>query len=747
MAMESGGGRMRRFASFWIWVGLPLLGVAVLGALAPPPLAALRNLVFDTYQRIAPREWDPESPVRIVDVDEESLQRLGQWPWPRNQIAELVTKLTEAGAAVVAFDVVFSERDRTSGTELVQRLPNIPSRDQVVREISLVDDNDAIFARTIVGKPVVLGAIGVASRATTLFPAKQGWVTAGDDPKPFVPSFPSVVTPIADFWGVASGVGLLNWLPDRDQIIRRVPLLARVGETLAPSLALEALRVAQNASTIVVRASNASGETAFGAQSGVNTVRVGAFAIETDARGAVHVRFSHHEPRRFVPAWRVLAGEVPRDEIEGRVIFVGTSAAGLLDQRATPLDASAPGVEVHAQIVEHVLAQGRLARPDWAGGAELAAALAICLLLAFALPRVSALVVGAVGLVAILAAFGGSWQLFAQRGLLIDPVFPSLGAASVYIAGVMNLYRAEQAQRARVRNAFERFVAPAVVERLAGDPARLVLGGEIRTLTLLFTDLRSFTTLSEGMTAQELTRFMNEYLTPMTDIVLDHGGTVDKYMGDAIMAFWNAPLDDPDHARNAARASLAMIAKLGQLNEGWQARAAAEGRAFPVTRNGIGLATGDCCVGNLGSIRRFDYSAIGDDVNVAARLEGATKHYGVDLLAADATRDLAPEFAWLEADRVRLKGKTQATRVHILLGDGEVAKSPAFADLARAHGAMLEAYRARRFADCLEAAVALKARVPTRVAGLYAVYAGRSAAYLEAPPPPHWDGSFDLDEK
>ena len=731
----------------WYWVSVltPFFFAMAFVLLWPAALGGVRNLVFDGYQRAAPRPYSPELPVRIVDIDEASLARYGQWPWPRTRLSALVEKLSAAGVAAIAFDMVFAEADRNSPENILAMLEASPTRELLARELAGQTTNDDAFAAMIADKPVVLGAIATAGGAAKTFPQKLGYAASGDDPADFLMHFASATAPLAVLSAAAAGIGLLNWQPDSDQVVRSVPLLARVGESNAPSLVAEALRVAQGATTVIIRSSNASGSTAFGAHTGINTVKIGDYAMPTNANGEVRVRFSAHDQRRFVPAWQVLEGGAP--DLAGAIVFVGTSAAGLLDQRATPLDASVPGVEVHAQLTEHVLAGGSLTRPDWAPGAEIALTVLVCVLFMILLPRMPPLALAALGGATALALALGSWQLFLNAGLLVDPVVPSIASGFVYLSGVFGLYWTEQSQKRVVRRAFERFVAPALVERLAADPSKLVLGGENRTLTVMFTDLRSFTKLSEGLDAQHLTRFINEYLTPMTDIILDHGGTVDKYMGDAIMAFWNAPLDDPDHARNAARATLAMMDKLEALNAHWQQEAAAEGRNFPIVHSGIGINTGVCCVGNLGSTRRFDYSCIGDEVNVAARLESATKQFGIDFLAAGQSRDLAPELAWLEIDRIVLKGRAGATRVYTAAGDAAHAASDGFAALAQAHKAMLDAYRGRRFGDVEALAGAAGALAPERLKGVYGVYAERARELLVAPPPPGWDGSTALSEK
>ena len=731
----------------WYWVSVltPFLLAMAWMFLWPSALAGVRNLVFDSYQRASPRVWDQRAPVRIVDIDDVSLARYGKWPWPRTRIAAIVKRLAGAGAAVVAFDIVFSEPDRSSSENILAMLDASPTRDLLAKELASRATNDETLAQALEGQPVVLGSIATARAGTKPFPQKFGLANSGDDPAPFLNTFPGVLLPLKILADAAPGIALLNWVPDQDQVVRSVPLMSRIGDVYAPSLVAEALRVAQAASTVIVRASNASGEGGFGAKTGINTIKIGDIAIPTGAAGDVRVRFTPHEPRRFIPAWQVIEGD--KLDVEGAIVFVGTSAAGLLDQRATPLDASVPGVEVHAQLAEHILDGGSLTRPDWAPGAEIAVAVLVCVLFMLLLPRVPPLALAFIGAAATASLVLGSWRLFLHAGILLDPVVPSLSAAFVYLSGVFGLYWTEQSQKQVVRKAFERFVAPAVVERLAAHPDRLVLGGENRVLTVLFTDLRNFTRLSEGLDARHLTRFMNEYLTPMTDLILDHGGTVDKYMGDAIMAFWNAPLDDPNHARNAARTVLAMIAKLDELNAMWQRGALAEDRNFPVVQAGLGINTGECCVGNLGSTRRFDYSCIGDEVNVASRLESATKYYGIDFLASETSRDLSADLAWLEIDKIVLKGKEKATRVFTIAGDEKHARSEEFIALASAHAAVLDAYRARRFGQVEALAEAARARAPRRVKGLYVVYAQRAQALSTMPPPWDWDGSTAMSDK
>ena len=729
-------------------VALPLIAMIAVGVAQPPFLDELRNFVFDTYQRLLPRKAPDNGPVRIINVDEESLKRIGQWPWPRSRMAELVHRLSDAGAAAIVFDMTFAEPDRLSIENLATTIADPEVRIALQADVAKAETNDAAFAREITAAPVVLGGVLINDRMPpSTLPQTFGFAAAGDDPMEFIPEFAGAVLPLPLLANAAKGVGAFNWLPDRDQVVRKVPLFLASGGRVYPSLAMEALRVAQGASTYVVKSSNASGQTAFGAKTGINTVKNGEYQIATGPNGDVRVHFSPHDPRRFIPAWKLLAGEQDAAEINGRIILVGISAAGLLDQRATPINASVPGVEVHAQLIEFVMEGAQLVRPDWASALELFLAIVLGIALVLALPLASPLLGAALGAVCVALLVEASWWAYSRQGLLIDPLFPAVSSGTAYLAGVVMLFRAERATKNMVRNAMGRFVPPAIVARLAESPEKLVLGGESRELTLMFCDLRDFTSLSEGLDAEGIIRFMNDYLTPMTDAIYAQSGTVDKYMGDAIMAFWNAPLDDAAHAAHAATAALTMLRELEAFNQRREAAHTAGEAAFERARFGIGLNTGLCAVGNLGSTQRFDYSAIGDPVNVASRLEGTTKFYGVPVIAAEVTRNAAPDFAWLELDRVKVKGRGTVTQIFALVGDVAFAASSDFRAWRDVHDAMLADYRGRKFdeAQAFAAKSSAMALAPWR--DCYTVYFSYFEQLKAKPPGPNWDGVRVLDEK
>jgi adenylate cyclase len=724
-----------------------ILGTVIAASLAlriwdPSPVARLRSLVFDAYQRVSPLAFDPSLPVRVVDIDEESLKQVGQWPWPRTVLADLVTKLGQGGAAAIGFDMVFPEPDRMSPANTLRFWPRSDALAGLREEIEKLPSNDQVFAKAIGTAPVVLGFIA-APQGTSLPDVKAGFAHGGDDPNLFAPYYPGAAASLKELQDKAQGTGSLNWIPDQDQIIRRMPMVIRVGDTLFPSFAGDMLRLAQGASTYMVKSSGASGEKAFGEKTGIVKIRVGDFEIPTEADGQMWIRFTPESKERYLPAWKVLNGEIGQGDIEGRILLIGTSAAGLLDLRATPLDASVPGVSLHAQAIEQILRGSFLQRPDFATAAELLYILVIGTLIAFLIYRLGAAGSAVLGGAAVAAVIGISWYAFDVLGWLVDPIYPAVALTAIYLVGTLVVFLRTERERNRVRHAFSHYMAPALVERLADDPSRLKLGGETRDMTLLFSDVRGFTGISEGLDAEELTRFLNSLFTPLSNIILEEQGTIDKFMGDAVMAFWNAPLDDHAHPSHACSAALRMMREMEILNDRWREEAEAKGRTYKPVRLGIGLNTGICCVGNLGSETRFDYSVIGDNVNVASRLEGQSKTYDVGTVVGESTTARAPNFAFLELDLLKVKGKTEATRVFALLGDNALKQSPNFIKLAERHGQFLARYRAKDW-DAAEALSRECERLNTsRLDRLYALYRERIDYFRINPPPPQWDGTAE----
>ena len=513
--------------------------------------ANFQNVVFDQYQRWRPRERGAERLVRVVDIDDESIRRLGQWPWPRAQMAKLVDALASAKVAAIGFDVLFSETDRAPAAA--------SSAAAAGADIGLAADSegDAAFARALVDRSVILSELVTQTKLAGAVPAKSGFTFIGQDPTPDLPHLDGALGPLPALAKSAAGIGFVNWQADADRVVRRVPLLIVVNGQIQPSFAVECLRVAQGASTYLVKSADVGGSS-LGQGGGVAAIKVGDLVVPTQPAGDIRAYFAASDPSLSTPAWKLFQPGPDLADLAGKIVVVGASASLLSDVVATPLNPSTPGVEAQAQLIEQIVDGDALLRPDWAPGAELATSTLLSLALVVATPLLSALWSAVLGALAVASMAGGSWLAFTHYGWLIDPVTPSFSSGAVFLAGVLALYSQKRHQLNETRSHFGRFVSPAVVARLAEHPEAIQLGGLQRTLTLMFCDIRGFTTLSEGLTAVELTHFLNEYLTPMTDAVLAEMGTVDKYMGDAIMAFWNAPLDDADHAAHAVNAALAM---------------------------------------------------------------------------------------------------------------------------------------------------------------------------------------------
>lgn len=707
-----------------------------------PLLTDLQLKVFDTYQLLNPRAY-VDSPVRIVDIDDESLSRKGQWPWNRTQLAELVAKLQQAGAAVIVFDVVFAEPDRTGPQQV---MPLWPVDEALKQKLAALPDPDRVFAQAIAEAPVV-GGIVLTANGSELPPSKAGFSFAGQDPSDYVPQFGGGVSNLPSLQQAARGSGVLNSDPDRDGILRRVPLIFRAGGKLYPALSMEALRVAQGARSYVVKSVGASDETeGVSGHRGVTAVRVGRIEVPTDAAGRLWVYYTEPAKSRYVPAWQVLDNAADPALIDGSIVLVGTTAAGLKDLRATPLDPAAGGVEVHAQALEQMLNGIFLSRPDWMTGAEVVFMLVAGGLIMLFISRLNALWAAAFMVSALGGAVAFSWYSFRYERILIEPVTPGAVIMLLYFSETLRRFMRTEQERSRIRNAFSLYMSPALADQLAAHPERLRLGGENREISVMFCDIREFSGISERLHPVELTRFINRFLTPMTEQVLAHEGTIDKYIGDCIMAIWNAPLDNPRHPECAARTALAMRRELVRFNEEVRGETESYGHVPLPVRMGIGINTGECCVGNMGSTVRFEYSALGNEVDMASRLEGLCKLYGVDILLGPNTHFRISGLATLEMDLIRVKGKTAPARIHALLGDEILADDPVFRALAEDHHAMLRAYRAAEWdhaADLLDRCMELAFRIDSlRLSVCYSLYDNRIQHFRENPPSAEWDGVF-----
>jgi len=746
------GGRARRAAtrrSLIVFAGLlPVLLIALLKFVEPAFLIEQRGLLFDSYQRLAPRPYR-DAGVRIVDIDDETIRRMGQWPWPRGDVAALTQAIADAGAAAIAFDIVFSEPDRTSPARLTALAQRQGVAAPAVAALRGFPDQDARFARTLGATPSVLGLFLTPDGRADGLQAPAGFAVAGSDPGASLIAFPGAIAPLRALAEAAKGLGFVSFRGDADGIVRRVPLVARAGATLVPSLSAEALRVAQSAGGFVLKSSDASGQVNSGKPEAV-ALKIGAAEVPVTERGELWMHYTLPVPERVVPAWKLVQGKLTPAELQrlfsGRIVFIGAGASGLRDLVSTPLAERELGVTLHAEAVEQMVLQDFLARPDWAEGLEMAVLLAGGLLLALALPWLGAFRGALLAALLVGAEGGGSWYAFKARSFLLDPTAPILALIACYLVATLFTYLREEKQRRYIHGAFDRYLSPELVKRIADDPGRLELGGEVREMTVLFCDIRGFSRISEGLGPRQIIDFLIAFLTPMTDILLARRATIDKYIGDAILAFWNAPLDDPDQYRHAASAALEMQARLAALNAEMAERS---GVAWPGrVEIGIGLNAGPCCVGNMGSAQRLSYSLIGDTVNLASRLEGLTKQYGVGIAVGEALAAQLGGFPLVELDRVRVVGRERPETVYALVGDAGAEQSHEFQSFRAAHAAILKAYRGMQW-DEAERRLAENAVAAERygLGKLYGRYADLIRAFRTDPPRSGWDGVARLTEK
>ena len=707
----------------------------------PRPLQELRVRTFDFFQVLRPRPQEIR-PVVIVDIDEASLKAIGQWPWPRTTVADLITQITQLGAVAIGFDIIFPEPDRMSpaiaersfrgiDAETRAKLDNLPSNDDALAEVIK-------HSRVVVGQA---GAAAAEVKTAADAALQTGFAVRGPDPRPYLVTFAGLLRNVPAIEQAAAGRGLFSINPESDGIIRRVPVIMTAQGSLVPALSTELLRVVTGSSAILVRVD----------QAGVEAVAVPGLEVPTDRNGQFWVHFNHHDPERYVSAKDVLQGNVPPDRLAGKLVLIGTSAIGLLDLKTTPIDAAIPGVEVHAQILESVLSKSSLVNPNYAIGAELAIAVLFGLAIIIAAPMLPASIVIVLGGCLIAGLIGLSLYLFVEHNLLIDFTYPLISSWLIYLVLTFVNYFREQKQRRQIRSAFGYYLSPHMVEQLARSPEKLVLGGEERRMTILFSDVRGFTTISEHYKddPQGLTRLMNRFLTPLTNAIIERKGTIDKYIGDAIMAFWNAPVDDHEQEANACEAALEMLSRAETLNGELKREAETNGGMYMPLRIGIGLNTGPCVVGNMGSDFRFNYSVLGDTVNLASRLEGRTKDYRIPVVIGSRTAEGAKQkFAVMEIDLIMVKGKKQPEAVFTVLGRSEVEADPRCQELRATNAQMLGRFRKQQWDDAIGLiAHCRKFANGFDLSGLYDMYEERIELYRAQPPAPDWDGVYEAETK
>lgn len=705
------------------------------------PIAALDRWLYDARVELtAPKGYDRR--VVIVDIDPASLAQEGYWPWSRDRVAALVDTLFDSyGVSLVAFDVVFAERDPRSGIAQLEALwqgslRGNPVLGRILDAVRPALDWDARFAAAMAERDVVLSVYfsTAEEQSTAQLPA----------PVPVESPLPLDSVPLiepASYIGVygpllqaARTAGFAdNPVVDSDGVHRRVPLLQRYQGRVYENLALAVVRTLHGSPPLQLEFSQREGRSELAA------LQVGGFRLPVDRHGVALVPYRGRQGSfPYVSAAAVLRHSVPPEILLDAVVLVGTTSPTLAELRATPLERFYPGVEIQANLISGMLDESIRHVPGYAEALQLLLVVLLGLLISLLLPLTTPLwstvaVVALAGLVAGIDLYLWTVQMAV---IPVAAVYLLIGLLFVFhlIAG----FARERRIKGRLEQRFGQYVPPELVERLQEAPAEEYgFSGEIREMTVLFADLRAFSSIAETLPPNELTRFMHEWLTPMTDIIHRHGGTIDKYMGDCIMAFWGAPLADPEHARHALDAAEEMLARLEPLN-----RQFAE-RGWPELSLGIGLNTGDMRVGNMGSQFRIAYTVLGDAVNLGSRLEALTRHYGLPLLVGETVQAKVQDRAYLEVDRVRVKGKRTPVVVYAPLGRQETLPAPLRAEADQYHRA-LALYLQQ---DWDGAEQILRFLLPgSKFSRLYEVYLERIAHYRRNPPGPAWSGVFTYSE-
>ncbi len=726
--------------SMMVVFALNTVGVIQIGA-----ISRLENFAYDQRVRwTMPNTQDTR--IVVLDIDEKSLRALGQWPWRRDIMAQLVNKLFDRyKIETLGFDVVFAEPDDSAGLGQLELLAQGSLKDntayrQALAQIKPELDFDGAFASSLKGRKVALGYV---------FRADPGGIgSIGQLPAPILPkefvapdSVAAVVQPaftanLPRLQNEAASAGFFNASPlvDSDGVFRRISLVQQHQGALYENLAMAMARLALEEPAVGFN--YAGGEPVFYA---LESLQLGPMRIPVDVDlGALIPYRGRQGSFPYVSAVDVLTDKAPVEALLGTMVIVGTTAPGLLDLRSTPVGEVYPGVEAHANMLSGILDGTIKERPAYTLGLSLSLIVVAGLILGLLLPALGPLWASAVGLGAMLLWTG--LNLYAwQHANLVLPLAPLLlMLAAQYLLSMAYGFFIESRGKRQLSGLFGQYVPPELVGEMAKDPSAYSLAGESRELTVLFSDVRGFTSISEGLSPIELTELMNQYLSPMTQVIHHHRGTIDKYMGDAIMAFWGAPVADAAHASHAVQAALDMVAKLHTLQDGFKAR------GWPPVWIGVGLSTGEMTVGNMGSSFRMAYTVMGDAVNLGSRLEALTRVYGVDIIVSEVTKDQASDFVYRELDRVRVKGKNLPVAIFEPICTRGQEDDGRLEELALYEKA-LTAYKQQDWPGALDAFQALQQLCPQHA--LYPMYAERVAYLQQNPPGTDWDGAFTFKTK
>ncbi len=683
--------------------------------------------------------------IVIVDIDEKSLKEHGRWPWGRDKLAKMVNQLFDTyHINTLGFDVVFAEKDESSGLknlEAIQKnyLQNNTEFSATLAEIRPQLDYDQLFADSLKNRKVVMGYF---------FAQDGGENRNGQLPAPLFTkaSFGNKVIEATENSGYGANLAVLQqnaWSaghfnpdPDRDGITRKISALIKYDGNYYDALSVAMARAYLDAPNIVPEFATLGVSKRY---SGLESFRLADKRIPVDRFIAVLVPYRGVQGSfHYISASDVLSGKVLPAMLKDKIVIVGTSAAGLLDLRATPVQSVYPGVEVHANVISGILDDNIKERPAYTLGAEVLILLILGILLGLFLPILNPLkatIMTFFVLVAVLLINLSSWQ-YAN---LVLPIASSLFMISlIYLANMSYGFIIESREKRQLAGLFGQYVPPELVDEMAKNPEAINLEGESREMTVLFSDIRGFTTISEGLDPKQLTQLMNELLTPLTQVIHTNRGTIDKYMGDAIMAFWGAPLEDKNHAQHALEAAMQMVAALKPLNVSFAAK------GWPAIKMGVGLNTGNMTVGNMGSSFRMAYTVMGDAVNLGARLEGITKTYGVDIIVSEFVKAQVPSYLYRELDIVRVKGKDEPVTIFEPLGlAAEVSKETQ--NELKLYREALKLYRNQNW-DLSEMQFINLHNINAEQT-LYALYIERIKQYRRMPPDADWDGAFNFESK
>ncbi|MFN4117859.1 CHASE2 domain-containing protein [Acidovorax sp.] len=745
------------FRHRWRRIGITLLPLLfallhISGVLHLQVLERLDHIIYDTRLR-ATMPGTLDERITIVDIDEKSLERLGQWPWGRDKMAALSRELFERQqVAVVGFDVIFAEADGSSGLASLQQLAQGPLKsqpgfsEQLQRLVPSLD-YDGLFAQSLAGKPAVLGFYFTSDRDAR---------ARGNLPAPVLRPADLRGLPLkATSWNGHGGnievlaqavpaAGFFNSITDEDGVVRSLPLLAEYQGQYYESLALAVFRA-------MLGASQVSPGYAFPAPAGTHDTLESIIvhqegrplAIPVDDRLATLVPFRgpgdvSGGSFRYVSASDVLEGSLPAGNLRDQLVLVGSTAPGLLDLRVTPVGRTYPGVETHANVLSALLDGKNIVRPDYAVGFDALQLLFTGLLLAVTLPLLTAGAAVALSAGVIAALTGLNLWLYVSHGLALPLATAVVMSVLAFALNMVYGYFVESKSKRELAALFGTYVPPELVDEMVKEPENYSMEAANRELTVMFCDMRGFTAMSERMEPLQLQALLNEVFSKLTHIIRSHRGTIDKYMGDCVMAFWGAPVATPDHARLAVSAAMGMAAAIDEINQDHRRR------GLPEIGVGIGLNTGMMCVGDMGSDIRRSYTVIGDAVNLGSRLEGLSKHYGTSIVVSETTKALAPEFAWKQLDLVRVKGKAQAVAIFWPVGAQKEISEAKAAEL-QEWGQFLTAYYAQDWAECEANLTRLKSIQPDSV--LYALYEARIAQCIAEPFKSQWDGATNFDSK